>query len=272
MVKVFTMVKGEVDIVEDWVKYHGTLFGYQNLFVIDNMSLDGTFETLINLKNLYNINVIRKRDYKKKGEYMTNLLRKCGNNEIVFPIDIDEFIVYYDKPSNKMICDVFSINNYINSLPRYPIFKMNYIQSKILREDGYNRAAVESEWGRYEDNGNFAKSFFWSDLFKGEIDHGNHYHCDKFISTKLRLVHFHTRNLDQIKKKVFNNVKGLGHKPFDIEYLKNKIIENPIREGQHHIRKQISILENSFVFPIEECSPDDVNLKPLCDFINSIHV
>ena len=61
------MVKGEVDIVEDWVKYHGTLFGYQNLFVIDNMSLDGTFETLINLKNLYNINVIRKRDYKKKA-------------------------------------------------------------------------------------------------------------------------------------------------------------------------------------------------------------
>ena len=29
------MVKNEVDIVEDWLKYHGTLFGYNNLNVLD---------------------------------------------------------------------------------------------------------------------------------------------------------------------------------------------------------------------------------------------
>ena len=46
MVKIFTMVKGENDIVRDWVKYHGKIFGYDNLFVIDNMSRDGTFEIL----------------------------------------------------------------------------------------------------------------------------------------------------------------------------------------------------------------------------------
>ena len=43
--KVFTMVKGENDIVEDWVLYHGHLFGFRNIYVIDNLSLDGTYES-----------------------------------------------------------------------------------------------------------------------------------------------------------------------------------------------------------------------------------
>ena len=133
--KIFTMVKGEVDIVEDWVLYHGHLFGFRNLYVIDNMSLDGTYESLLMLKNKYGINVTRLPDYTKKGEYMTMLLRSFGNNEIVFPIDIDEFIVYYDKKSNRIMCNN-EILNYIRSLPKLPIYKMNYIQSKNYSTTG----------------------------------------------------------------------------------------------------------------------------------------
>ena len=96
--KVFTMVKGENDIVEDWVLYHGHLFGFRNLYVIDNMSLDGTYESLLMLKKKYGINVTRLPNYKQKGFYMTSLLKTFCINELAFPIDIDEFIVYYNKP------------------------------------------------------------------------------------------------------------------------------------------------------------------------------
>ena len=51
-IKLFTMVKDEVDIVEDWLKYHGSIFGYQNLYVIDNFSTDGTYEILLKYHNL----------------------------------------------------------------------------------------------------------------------------------------------------------------------------------------------------------------------------
>jgi hypothetical protein len=125
--KVFTMVKGEVDIVKDWVVYHGDIFGYSNLYVIDNFSKDGTWEILLMLKKRYNINVLRLPNYKKKGEYMTILLRSIGNGEIVFPIDIDEFIVYYNKSNNTISCDKNLIIQYINSLKRLPFYKMNYI-------------------------------------------------------------------------------------------------------------------------------------------------
>ena len=43
-IKLFTMVKNEVDIVVDWVFYHGFIFGYSNLYIIDNYSEDGTYE------------------------------------------------------------------------------------------------------------------------------------------------------------------------------------------------------------------------------------
>jgi hypothetical protein len=170
MVKILTMVKGEIDIVEDWVLYHGSIFGYNNLFIIDNYSLDGTFEKLVELKKKFNINILRLPNYKKKGEYMTILLRNYCKNNVVFPIDIDEFIVYYDKPSNSINCNKSIILNYICSLPQHPIFKMNYIQGKILKQDGYTQATIESKYGEYDDRGMHAKTFFRSNLFKGEID------------------------------------------------------------------------------------------------------
>ena len=57
MVKVFTMVKGELDVVKDWVIYHGYLFGFENLHIIDNYSKDGTYEMLQSLKEQHKIKV-----------------------------------------------------------------------------------------------------------------------------------------------------------------------------------------------------------------------
>lgn len=270
MVKIFTMVKGESDIVEDWVLYHGTIVGYQNIFIIDNFSFDGTFEILLNLQKKYNINLIQLPDYKKKGQYMTFLLKKYGKNDIVFPIDIDEFIVYYDKPSNLINCDKSLILNYISSLPEFPVFKMNYIQSKILEKNGYNKATIESSYGKYDNCGSFAKTFFNSKLFKGEIDHGNHYNTNNYILTKLCLLHFHTRNLEQIKKKVYNNVKGLGYNPFDYNSLKKQLIINSNCEGFHHVIKQIKILENNFNIDVEEKNIGDVDLIPFNNYVKSL--
>ena len=34
-IKIFTMVKNEVDIIEYWIKYHGKMVGYENLYIVD---------------------------------------------------------------------------------------------------------------------------------------------------------------------------------------------------------------------------------------------
>lgn len=275
MVKIFTMVKGEVDIVQDWVLYHGNLFGYTNLYIIDNFSLDGTYEKLLELKQKYNINIVRLPDYKKKGFYMTSFLRTLCKNEIAFPIDIDEFIVLYNKEHNNISCKRQQIIQYLDNLPQNNgIFKMKYIYSRYVNvnKNGYERAAIESTHGRFEDLGISAKTFFRSNLFIGQIDHGNHFPTNNYILSDLCLVHLHLRNLDQIKKKVYNNLKGLGHNPFDLNYLKSTILKNPSTDGFHHINKQIEILEKRFQIPIETILDSDISLEPFNLIIKNLNL
>ena len=103
-------------------------------------------------------------------------------------------------------------------------------------------------------------------LFNGKIDHGNHYHTTNYYLSNFCLVHYHCRNLEQMKKKIFNNISGLGHSPFNLSYLKTIEKSNP--DGIHHIRNQIQILENTFNLPIDMHS--NISLFPLINKILAI--
>lgn len=271
MVKIFTMVKGEDDIVRDWVMYHGSIFGFQNLHIIDNLSKDNTYPILSELKGKYGIHVYRLPDYSKKGDYMTGLFRKHCRKEYGFPIDIDEFIVAYDKDTHTISCDREEIGKQLLLLPPAIVYKMNYINAKLTKPS--SRAVVDLTRGSYWDYGANAKSFFHSSLFRGVIDHGNHYHKENYYVTPFCLVHYHTRNLDQLKKKVYNNLVGLGYNPFDL----NALIEIRGRHGSnalgfHHVQKQIELLTGEFKMPLEGEEPNkDISLNPIIEKIAAIY-
>ena len=72
-VKIFTMVKNEDDIIEDWINYHGKIFGYKNLHIIDNYSNDDTYNILLKYKSK-GIHIYREHDYKIKGILLTRLI------------------------------------------------------------------------------------------------------------------------------------------------------------------------------------------------------
>jgi len=245
---IFTMVKDEDDIIDDWVNYHGSMFGFENLYIIDNYSCDSTYEKLLNFnKKNIPINIIRKQDYSKKGDYMTELISNYANeDDFCFPIDIDEFIVFYDKDTNELSVDKNKIISYIYHLPDSKVYKTNYISVLITQPYGYQRAATECSYGIYSDYGNMAKSFIKKKLFDKKIDHGNHICTDEYFLTKLCLIHFHNRNLEQMKKKIYNNVLGLGYNVDSLESLKKNIMDNKDCPGNHHIKNQIKILENNY--------------------------
>jgi hypothetical protein len=111
-----------------------------------------------------------------------------------------------------------------------------------------------------------AKSFFNRSLFNEEIDHGNHYATDKYMLTDLCLVHYHCRNIDQMKKKVYNNVSGLGYEPFNLSSLKSLLKQNDIA-GLHHIENQIAILENKYELELSEIKSSDIDLTPISKYI-----
>ena len=51
-IKVLTMVKNEEDIIEYWINYHGTIFGYRNIYIVDNYSDDGTYDKILKYKKV----------------------------------------------------------------------------------------------------------------------------------------------------------------------------------------------------------------------------
>lgn len=271
-VKLFTMVKDEVDIIVDWINYHGNIFGFENIFIIDNYSTDGTYEKICSLEHL-KINILREKDYSKKGIFMTDLIKKhCNDDDIAYPIDSDEFIVYYeDTPNSSVQCDKIVITNYINNLPDHVLYKAEYLIPRIEIDGGYKRATVETKTATKIYFNNFAKSFLKKKHLKGTtVDHGNHMLSENHFMTKLWLVHYHARNTEQLKKKTLNNILGLGY-PNDKKLLKNILLKNKNCDGNHHVSRQIEILENTWVLNTTSKGNDVVDISNLaCAILETV--
>ena len=269
IVKLFTMVKDEDDIVEDWLIYHGKLFGYNNLYIIDNYSSDDTYRILQKYEKEKGINLSREMDYKKKGEYMTNLINSAGSYDIAYPIDIDEFITYYNKDDNTISSD--KVNSYLNSLQlNNEVFKTQYVNSLIdeSHPNGYERATRECKFGQYVKYDSHGKTFLNKKLWKGQLDHGNHYPTNNYKMSDLVLIHYHKRNYEQLGKKTLNNVVGLGYDPNNLKQLK-QLVESGC-DGYHHILRRIDILNGNFLKEslVDENIKSRENLIDLSPFIN----
>lgn len=271
------MVKDEVDIIEYWIQYHGSIFGYHNLYIVDNLSTDGTLD-IIKKYVAKGVKLYHETDYKRKGDDMTKLIHdpSIGKYDIAFPIDIDEFIVHYDKVTNKISAS--AVYAYMKTLVpdnthmfrTDHVFKANFIQSKITlnNPNGYVNAVLEAKCGVYADKKDRAKTFFNKHTWKGIVDHGNHYPTNNYILTDICLVHYHHRSLHQHKQKVINNVKGLGYDDTNLAALKSFPTTSM---GAHHIRHMIRILENTYRLPTNyKPKPEDIDLQPLSEYIRKI--
>jgi len=272
-IKLFTMVKNEDDIVEHWIQYHGKLFGYNNLYIVDNESNDGTYEK-IQKYSKYGVHISREPDYSKKGDIMTNLMNTIGSYDIAFPLDIDEFIIYYDKENQILSPD--KTLSYLKTLvssdkfKNNSVFKANYIYSTITSGNniGYSNALLECQYGQYLDYGNMAKTFVNKHNWEGVMDHGNHFPTEDYISTNICLIHYHCRNLEQMKKKVITNVEGLGYNSNDLDFLKNLPKDTP---GCHHVRHMIQILKNKFIINTNFIiTNENVNLNSFVLYLKEI--
>ena len=259
------MVKDECDIIKDWIIYHGSIFGFQNLHIIDNYSTDGTYEIIQSFKHL--IYSYRFPDYKKKGIYMTELIRTHCKNEFAIPLDIDEFIVLFDKNNGTIRAKKEEILDCFSRLPPYRLYKMDYINSHTNKSENIR----DTTHGEYHSLGNVSKVFFHTHLFHDTLDHGNHFMSDDYRVSEICLIHFHTRNLNQIQKKIRNNIIGLGY-PDDLQSLQSLIQNNPSIAGGHHIQAQIAIYEKRYVLHDFVRHDHFISLQPFTNEIKQLQL
>ena len=275
VIKVFTMVKDEVDVIRSWIEYYGFLFGMENLHVVDNRSGDGTWEILQSYQDRLG-GIYRNADYKAKGVLMEHLFRTHGKaNDWIFPVDVDEFVVFHDTGSTTVSCDPESIRSEILGwsavIDRHPkhILRMNYISAVPWAPEGHAHPG-EFRGGVYQDYGKMAKVFFRYQNCPRSIDHGNHFPGYKnYFLSKLCLVHFSTRNPEQFHKKVKNNVQGLGY-TWDLEFLRRL---PPRGNGFHHVQTAICMMQGRYHFPYDPKYgevKDVMDLSPLSSLLLSL--
>ncbi|CAN0493925.1 unnamed protein product, partial [Scytosiphon promiscuus] len=127
ILKIFTVTKNEADLVEDFVTYHGSIFGYTNVVLIDNMS---DCSQVLNLYKKFvkmGVTIERQKSYKgnSQGNAFTKFMSRHKKTcKFMVGVDTDEFIVNpgFSGSNNskhfstKQIKSKF--DSYLNSLPR----------------------------------------------------------------------------------------------------------------------------------------------------------
>ena len=113
-IKVFVRTKDDTNIIEDWIKYHANLFGYESICVIDNMSCHKDVIAVYNrYKNKISLHYTNKT-HLFQGEIMSNVFNIYKNKyDILIALDADEFLAGFDN--GKIIQDKdFIINELVH--------------------------------------------------------------------------------------------------------------------------------------------------------------
>jgi hypothetical protein len=178
------MQRNEDLCLHPWLAWHGHLFGYENLYVLDHGSDDPCVRETLRLFQALGVNIHplpAQADYRLKGEYVTGVMRileGSGMYNFLLPLDCDEFVTMRDAqggPSalrddilihlSTLTGDVFEVReNFLNILGHRDIFFALPYQKVFFRSGSLH-----------------------------EVDHGAHRCLDDTTATPSRLTytHFH---------------------------------------------------------------------------------
>lgn len=201
------MQRDEAFLLRPWLAYHGYLFGFENLFVLDNGSTQADVRATLLEFAREGVHVdwdhVSRQDYLAKGDLIGDRiisLDATGEYDFLIPLDCDEFILL--RTEDVFICEREPILAYLTSLTgerrvlRFPYQLANH----PLNPDIYHR---------FE----FFKVFFPTGTF-APMDHGHHLaaHASGMEPKDTRLVHLHFHHkvfalkVDQARQSWVGNV------------------------------------------------------------------
>lgn len=236
MVKIFLLTKNEALYIEDWIKYHGYLFGYKNLFILDGSDDKHVLEIYKKyIDKGLNVN------YSSSGlndvcqELNKYIHENKGDSSFLIKLDTDEFLAYTEPflMPNINFLEKFLTRNYLKTKHSYlrqilleKIFNVKHEKKQVfthgilkkfeeLPVTGQRYKASLTMWSfpsrEFVANPcrnlvdfttlqfTHVKSFFHSASFVS-VDLGCHSgmstNMSGFIDTGLTVVHYHNTSLD----------------------------------------------------------------------------
>ena len=191
------MQKDERFLLKPWLDYHGYLFGYENLYVIDNGSELAETRAVLSEYARKGVVVdythVGRSAYEAKGDIIGQIIRRLdlqGRYDFIIPLDCDEFIALKDG------------DRYVFSRDRIRAYFLNLVgETRVLRFP-YQLANHPLQPDIYHYYAMF-KVFFAANTFD-HIDHGNHVgrssRSDGVRDTNLIHIHFHFKRYDMLRE------------------------------------------------------------------------
>jgi len=94
--KIFTVAKNEYDLIEDFIKYYGSQFGYENVIIIDNGSTNPEVLAVYQRYKERGLTVVTELGYQggKQGDHFTKVMHQYKDScDWLIGLDTDEFMV-----------------------------------------------------------------------------------------------------------------------------------------------------------------------------------
>lgn len=218
MFKIFTFVKNEQHIIRDWLLYHASVVGCDNLFVVDNGSTDDTNTILQEWVNR-GLNYTRYEGaFINKHLILSHLIKKHAKDCFVVPLDCDEFIVLKTKNG-------ISINreDIVRAFRRQSVddgYRYKLHQFDVVPVDDVQVDVSISQLSLFDEKQDrlwldrFAKTFYHGRWFVS-TDQGNHHGmvrgANTAVQTKLALLHYNIRSYKHFVDKTIKGAQAYGH-------------------------------------------------------------
>jgi hypothetical protein len=204
LVKIFTVTRDDADIIEDFILYYGTIFGYSNVVIIDNNSCDPTVLAIYDKYRNRGVIFETCPSYKDggQGDAFTTVMHKYKTEcEFLVGLDSDEFL-YIDGSTDPAT----SLPNYFQQLPTdatiFSIPTTNYLYNKIDTENPHyinfemQQPIRNITTFKHTVNPAIIKRFYRSNAFvstsngnhRGVVSHGREHLVDA-----IRCLHYHNR-------------------------------------------------------------------------------
>jgi glycosyltransferase involved in cell wall biosynthesis len=261
------MFKNEADILESFIRYHSCIF--DGIVLLDNGSTDNSVQIVRSLQN-EGLPVYLEMDTTiefTQGEKTTELLSYTINKfnpDMVFLLDLDEFVIAPNYPSNPREIinnlDKNEILYYIQRQHYHPLSSDNYEELFIPRrikhvqmiQDESPKVIITKDiWEKYSPK-----------IFMGNHDIAiDKTKVRKEILSSLKLAHFQYRSLEHVKSK------------FIVGWLNNLTRPNYIKGQSIHWKRAYDLIKENADISLEEiigmpqCSEAPINLS-FCDSID----
>ncbi|WP_263226600.1 glycosyltransferase family 2 protein [Pseudomonas alabamensis] len=195
-IAILMMLKDESDLALPWVEYHGTVFGYENLFIYDNGSTDQSTISAVKFAHQKGANCYFDKstfeDFKAKGDIFSAKIKELdaeGGFDFYFPLDCDEFLSA--KLDDKFVFDLENISKALKPYEKSP----DQLKIGFCPTNHPNKAS-------FFKNSASQRKFFFAQGSCQKLDHGFHHGITKTgitVTTEIAYFHFHYRNFESIQ-------------------------------------------------------------------------